>query len=295
MFKLAHISDVHLSPLPVPAWRQLASKRVLGYINWKKNRRSQLTSNYLKDLLAYLPSLKPDHIIVSGDLINLGLPGEYENARTFLETLGDPKNVTAVCGNHDAYVSDGLANSINAWREYMSADATPIQSHEDFPILRIRGEIAIIGCNSAEATAPFMATGYFRQSQAEKLQALLAANRHLCRVICIHHPPFANATHWHKRLIGDELFREVIADQGTELVLHGHTHLATSNQIKGPDGNIPVICVPATGNSEGHRKPAGRINLFSIERQTTKFAIKHEAFGYSESDQSLVRMELQNY
>ena len=38
MFRLAHISDVHLGPLPPVTYRQLASKRITGYINWQRNR-----------------------------------------------------------------------------------------------------------------------------------------------------------------------------------------------------------------------------------------------------------------
>ncbi|MBC7583853.1 MAG: metallophosphoesterase, partial [Tardiphaga sp.] len=37
-FTLAHLSDVHLPPLPQPAIGELLGKRMLGYINWKRNR-----------------------------------------------------------------------------------------------------------------------------------------------------------------------------------------------------------------------------------------------------------------
>ena len=39
MFRLAHISDVHLGPLPDVTYRDLASKRMVGYVNWQRNRR----------------------------------------------------------------------------------------------------------------------------------------------------------------------------------------------------------------------------------------------------------------
>ena len=47
MFRLAHISDVHLSPLPKPSFRQLASKRITGYINWQRNRKGKLGNSVL--------------------------------------------------------------------------------------------------------------------------------------------------------------------------------------------------------------------------------------------------------
>ena len=39
MFTLAHLSDVHLGPLPSVSYRDLISKRITGYINWHRTRR----------------------------------------------------------------------------------------------------------------------------------------------------------------------------------------------------------------------------------------------------------------
>ena len=44
MFRLAHLSDVHLGPLPDVAYRDLVSKRMLGYVNWQRNRRRPCTT-----------------------------------------------------------------------------------------------------------------------------------------------------------------------------------------------------------------------------------------------------------
>lgn len=295
MFKLAHISDIHLAPLPEPTINELFSKRILGYLNWKKNRKHALQGNYLENLIADIPDKKPDHIVVTGDLMNLALPEEFNNALKFLQTLGSPENVSALCGNHDAYVKGALETCIDKWQPNMCGDHTETQSQEDFPYLRIRGEVAIIGCNSAEPTAPFMATGYFTEAQAKRLSKILDQTRDHCRVVCIHHPPHKDATHWHKRLIGDGLFRETIKKHGAELVLHGHTHLATTNWIDGSDGTVPVVCVPAAGNANNGKRPAGRYNLFTIEQTHQAWRITHEAYGYSQSKketEQLVKTEL---
>ena len=86
----------------------------------------------------------------------------------------------------------------------------------------------------------------------------------LFRVVMIHHPPCRNATHWHKRLIGASRFRKVIHDHGAELILHGHTHLATKKSLPGQDKPVPVICVPSASQGPGSHKPAARYNLFEI-------------------------------
>ncbi|HKA71574.1 MAG TPA: metallophosphoesterase, partial [Xanthobacteraceae bacterium] len=38
MFLLAHLSDPHLGPMPRPRLTELASKRLLGFVNWHLRR-----------------------------------------------------------------------------------------------------------------------------------------------------------------------------------------------------------------------------------------------------------------
>src|SRR4051812_31501957 len=94
MFKLAHLSDPHLAPLPRPNPRELLSKRGLGYINWLRKRRSIHRPEVLAALVADLKAQTPDHIAVTGDLVNLSLTSEFAPARVWLETLGNPHDVT---------------------------------------------------------------------------------------------------------------------------------------------------------------------------------------------------------
>ena len=73
MFVLAHLSDPHLAPLPRPRLRELLSKRGLGYINWLRKRRAIHRAEVLAALVADLKAHAPDHIAVTGDLVNLSL------------------------------------------------------------------------------------------------------------------------------------------------------------------------------------------------------------------------------
>lgn len=280
MFRLAHISDVHLRPLPKASFKELLSKRIIGYLNWKLNRRKLLAGDYLGNLLADMAKKQPDHVAITGDLINISLRGEFEQAGDFLNQLGKPDKIFTICGNHDAYVPGSIKMAMKTWGKYMSGDDKPIGSTRDYPVLRIRDEVAIIACNSAEATAPFFATGYFRKSQATRLAQILEQTKDKCRVVMIHHPPFENATYHHKRLIGRDLFQKVIAEHGAELVLHGHTHKATRTTINGPKGDVPVICVPAAGHAKDvNDHPAGRYNLFSISKKGNLWSIEMEEYG----------------
>ena len=50
MFRLAHLSDIHLGPLPEVSYRELASKRITGYINWQRNRKRAMFGDTLLNL-----------------------------------------------------------------------------------------------------------------------------------------------------------------------------------------------------------------------------------------------------
>lgn len=265
MFRLAHLSDPHLGPLPSPSLTQLANKRIFGYVNWRRNRKGALTTSILENLLVDLKAQDPDHIAVTGDLVNLALPAEITNARRWLDSVGKPHDVSTIPGNHDAYVPRSRLKAEKAWHPYMCSDGDNALSIS-FPYLRIREKIALIGVNSSQATLPLLATGYFRKPQAKRLAKILdeCDEQGLFRVVMIHHPPHKNATHWHKRLIGSSRFRSVIKDHGAELILHGHTHLATKVSIHGPNGAVPVIGVPSASQGPGSHKPPARYNLFDI-------------------------------
>lgn len=274
MFRLIHISDPHLGPLPAVRLRDLASKRILGYVNWRRNRSRAFGEVIEADLIAAIAAERPDHVAVTGDLVNIALGGEYLNASAFLARLGSEADVSAVPGNHDAYVPGAARRARDAWKANMSGDAGEAGG---WPYLRRRGDVAIVGVSSAVATAPFMATGTFSARQAAELARLLdrLGEEKLCRVVLIHHPPVKGATAWHKRLSGASRFRAVIARHGAELILHGHTHQPTRLSIPGPKGPVPVLGISAaTQRPGGHRPPSG-YNLFDIARDGDGFRIAH--------------------
>ncbi len=267
MFRLAHLSDIHLGPLPEVSYRELVSKRITGYINWRRNRRHTLAEDIIARIVGDLRTYEPDHVAVTGDLVNLALDREIELATAWLEVLGDGGRVTVVPGNHDAYVPGALDRVCTAWAPYMRADGDnqPV-TRRDFPFMRIRGPVAIIALSSARASAPFMASGFFPEEQDRRARRLLdeAHRRGLFRVLLIHHPPVRGATAAHKRLFGIRRFQAMVAGHGAELVLHGHTHLPTTHWISGPGTRVPVVGVAAAGQAHGSARPAAQYNLFDV-------------------------------
>lgn len=277
MFRLAHVSDVHLGPLPDVTYRDLASKRMVGYVNWQRNRRHILHDGVLGHIVADIKAVGVDHLAVTGDLVNLALDAEIELARLWLETLGTPHDVSVVPGNHDAYVPGAFDKVCRSWGAWMAGDGAhaPTDRHA-FPYLRVRGNVALIGVSSARATAPFMANGFFRDDQSHRLGALLdkAGRKGLFRVVMIHHPPVRGAVPQHKRLFGIGNFQKTVAAHGADLVLHGHSHDPTLYWIGGRSGKVPVVGVAAGGQSVGGSHPAAQWNLLEISGEPDAWSLR---------------------
>ena len=187
-FTLAHFSDPHLPPLPKPRLTELAGKRMLGYLNWTRNRRKYYRREVLDALVRDMQAHTPDHIAMTGDLVNLSLPAEFAPARGWLRSVGAPERVTAIPGNHDAYVRATRHRFVEAFGEYLRCRRAG--RPDAFPFLRRRGPVALIGLSSAVPTAPFMATGRLGATQIAALEHILVSlsAEQVFRVLLVHHP-----------------------------------------------------------------------------------------------------------
>ncbi|MCZ4347166.1 metallophosphoesterase [Devosia neptuniae] len=292
MINLAHISDIHLSPMPQVGWRDLLGKRITGYLNWKLKRHDELNSETLAALVRHLQAQKADFTAVTGDLVNLALPAEIERAGDWLNALGAADKVAVCPGNHDAYVPGALESAQKVWGEYLKGETL---DDGDFPFVRRIGELAVISCSSAVPTRPFLAIGRFDEVQAERLGRILRVmgEADYFRTVLIHHPPNPELQHPSFGLKGHKLFREVIAEHGAELILHGHTHRSSIHSIPGNKGEVPVVGVAAASAAQGGTldDPA-RYNLFRIERAGDGWTCTMREFGFQRLGTEIV-MRLQ--
>jgi 3',5'-cyclic AMP phosphodiesterase CpdA len=282
MFRLAHLSDPHIGPLPRPSLSELAGKRATGYLNWLAGRANHHRMDVLDALVRDIAATGPDHVAITGDLINLGLPAEIGPARSFLERLGPPDRVTLVPGNHDAYHLATIAEMYRAWSLWMEGDDAQSEDRRyAFPALRIRGPVAIVGLNSGIPTPPFMATGFLGKRQVEALGDLLAdaGRQGLARLVLIHHPPFDIGAQ--KRLTDHSAVADTIARTGAEAVLHGHTHKGTTRMMAGAAGPIPVIGVPSASAATGGRHEAAAWNLITVSGEPGAWQVDVDRRGPS--------------
>jgi 3',5'-cyclic AMP phosphodiesterase CpdA len=264
-FTLAHLSDPHLGPLPTARLRDLAGKRAFGYLNWTRNRHKFHRRDVLDTLVSDIQAQAPDHIAITGDLVNLALEAEFAPSRAWLESVGAPDRVTVIPGNHDAYVRATRHHFTEAWGNYFDGDDRR-DGGVTFPSLRRRGPLALISVSSAVPTPPLMATGRLGRTQLDKLEALLAglSAEQAFRVLLIHHPLRSHSRV--KRLTDSSKLLALLKQHGVELILHGHDHVHSTIWIDGPNSAIPAVGVPSASAVAHGRYPGAAYNLFSIER-----------------------------
>jgi 3',5'-cyclic AMP phosphodiesterase CpdA len=272
VFTLAHLSDIHLSPMPHARRRHLLSKRILGYVNWHRGRKLVHRRAFLDLLTRDLLERGPDHVAVTGDLVNLGLPEEFLRAADWLHHLGPPSDVTVIPGNHDAYVRLHPDKSTRHWHPYMQSNeagealfATP---EAGFPFVRRFGDIGIVALSSAIPTMPFVAGGKLGTAQLSYLASALdrLGREGLFRVVLIHHPPLPGQASWARGLRDAKKLREMLREHGAELVLHGHRHQQTVEALDTVSGPAIIVGVPSASEAIEGRAPAARYNEYTIGR-----------------------------
>lgn len=280
-FVLAHLSDAHIGPIPRPRLRELLGKRLTGYANWLHKRAEEHDMAVLTRLVEDIAAQKPDHIAMTGDVVNIGLEAELILARSWLEGLGGSRDVSFTPGNHDAYVQAAVATLEETLAPWTTSD----EGLAGFPYLRRREGIALIGLSSAVPTAPFVASGRLGPKQREKLAALLDQTRAegLVRVVLLHHPPHRGGAKMLRGLEDAGELEAVVARHGAELILHGHNHKISVHRLSGPNGPVPVVGAASASAKPGGHTPRAAYNLYSIERREDRVSIAASARGIGES------------
>ncbi|HEY2516396.1 MAG TPA: metallophosphoesterase, partial [Polyangiaceae bacterium] len=222
------------------------------------------------------------------------LEAEYQRARELLDRdLGlDPSRVTVVPGNHDLYTRGALeSRRFEAYLgPYLASDLPELAVDVGggrFPVVKLRGELVILGLSSAVPRPPFVAAGELGEIQLAALGRALAHPEVARRttVIALHHPAVDDRTGLRARVQG---LRDAsgLVDQlrplAAGLLLHGHLHRRAQRNLAGRTG---VLQVGATSASLDHDDPdrmAG-FNLYTLEPGA---APRVEAHVYSPSDGS---------
>jgi 3',5'-cyclic AMP phosphodiesterase CpdA len=297
VFTLAHLSDIHLGPMPRARRRELVGKRMLGYVNWHRGRKLVHRRDILDLLTRDIAERRPDHIAVTGDLVNIGLPGEFLMAAEWLHELGSPDRVTAIPGNHDAYVrlhpEHGTAHWLPYLRSNESGEALLRTPATGFPFIRRFGDVVLVALSSAIPTLPFIAAGRIGSAQRALLGLALEelGRLGLFRVVLIHHPPLPGVVGWRRGLRDATAVTQILKEKGAELVLHGHNHEQTVIELETTSGNAIVIGVPSASEAVSGRIPAARYNEYRIAKVDVGWQCEMTGYAVAETGLHVVECE----
>jgi len=270
--RLAHCSDLHLLSLDGRRVLDFASKRWIGGMNLLSNRGRHYHTEAFEDMVVDLNDQGVDHVLCTGDVTNLAFEQEFRYARERFDrlTLG-PAGVTVLPGNHDAYVDEGRTHFASVFADYAVTDdgwAWDDGDPSPWPIVRLRGPVAIIGLSTSFQTPWFTAYGRVGASQLARLEKALSDPRLAgkTRVVAIHHPPAGKRAKSRIRGLKDHVaFAAVVARAGAELVVHGHEHRNLHGTLAGPGGDVNVLGVPSGTYEADRPEKTGRYRIFEIE------------------------------
>lgn len=244
--RLVHLTDPHLSTLEGERFSQLRGKRWSGYLSWYKNRRKHYLPAVLNKLVDSVKSENADQVLLTGDLVHIGLETEITQACEWLTTLGSAENVMLVPGNHDIYGAGSADAVFQLWSDYLFQAKQSSGSADQFPVVRKFGKISLIGLTTACVTPIFMASGKLGGKQLDKLDKLLqhAAAEGELAVLLIHHPPLPGMTNWRKGLADAAELQELLKRHPASMIFYGHLHHNHEQRL----GDTRIYCTASASS-----------------------------------------------
>ena len=214
----------------------------------------------LEPLRRRVRELGPHLIAVSGDVTQRARPGQFRDARRFLDTLPTPQIV--VPGNHDVplyNVFQRFFAPLDKFRRYICADLDP--SHVD-------EELAVVGVNTARSLS--FKGGRINAEQVERVRSRLSGLPDETTKVVVTHHPFDMPLHWDDRhqVAGRAATAlRALARCGASVYISGHMHRTHAGESSFPFdiGGFRALMVGAgTATSTRRRGEANSFNALRI-------------------------------
>jgi len=216
----------------------------------------------LEALRTSLNELRPDLLVISGDLTQRAREKQFAAAQRFLQTLPQPQ--LAVPGNHDVPLYDLLRrffHPVERFQRYIAPDLSPA--------VQLEG-LHIVGANSTRAFTldphGFWKNGTLSDAQLMEISRQFADTKpSALRVLVMHHPlvnPWNAGSRDTAR--GRERIIRSLEQSGVQVVLSGHLHLAYHDQAPTRVTTAGrILCIQA-GTATSTRLRGKEPNSFNI-------------------------------
>ena len=213
-----------------------------------------------------VPTLRPDGVVVSGDISQRGRHGEFQRGLAFLERMRETAPTLLVPGNHDVlwwrspFGLLGRDRLYAKYRTYFGEELTPV--------LRLPG-VVVAGAVSANGLAAGSMTwnqrdltvkGHLPKSETDRLATLFAAEAPgTAKVVVLHHNVLRGEISQRMGLAHWQSAQRRLGATGADAVLCGHDHQEGAGQL--PNG--PVI---STAGTLTDRTRGQRPSVFNVVR-----------------------------
>jgi len=265
--RVAHFTDVHWMH-PPSAWKAVSSKRILGTFNlYLKGRKRHFDLRAQRQVVAHTLALKPDVVVITGDLTAQALPEEFDAARTDLLPLLQTIPTLIIPGNHDLYTR-GARDDRRCQRVF-----GPWMGLDSGPVGRLDvGELTLLGLDPNRPT--LFSSGIVPDEQLAALEALLNSGDLQDRTVglAIHYPLVGPKgglyeNFGHGLLNVRELVKVLTnSRKRPAFVVHGHKHEGYRGEVPLDDGTTLPTFDPGSGGyarePEHHRTAA--MNIYTL-------------------------------
>ena len=225
MRRIAHLSDVHTLD---PAHRRSSARYRFAtkFVSLGRPVDPRGRARKLMRGLAAAKASGADHVVITGDLTEIGDATEFEHFANLLADARMPADgVTLVPGNHDAYTTNG------AWRRALEGPLKPyaLASATEAGKVVDRGAVAFLPIDTSYFQSMARSGGSITPDAARAVQARIEdpGLREKTIILVMHHPPFVrhNAlTQWIDGLRGFKHVLDMLTLHPRVQILHGHMH-----------------------------------------------------------------------
>lgn len=213
----------------------------------------------VEPLIKLVAQIKPDVVVVSGDLTQRARSEQFREARQFLDALPSPQII--VPGNHDVPLHNIVSRffrPLEKYQRYITHDLEPFYADD---------EIAVLGINSARSLT--FQNGRVNESQIARAQARLATlDAHIVKVIVTHHPFDLPADYADTEIIGRApMAMKMFARYSADMLLAGHLHVSHAGSTAARyaiSGYAALVVQAGTATSTRSRGESNSFNVIKI-------------------------------